>query len=1511
MSIYIDEMKELQLYNREFWVPIEKNDKKKNACILLLTPDHNSSKELITNPKMLNVGMFESYYMERNVNFIINNKSELVSESSILEQDIASADYGLPELKKYPMPDETHVLSAIKFFNYVDPKNEKELASNINRKIKQYHMQDKIHVGDKNRFKNYFNSKSSENSKEESVLAPNIILDDKVIVTESYAQTKDNLYIFNEANEKFNPILKKLLYNERIKSNKEVLLLYDKLQEEIPFIKRAYLRLELYKQYNLFVDWSYYSELFFKNNKLKKDKALALYFDFLDRFISDSRLTQAGYIKKTVLVPVDGWSIEKDSELWDYNKNLNPFSLINRWIRTGNNLLYKQWNGIKFVFISASGLFSCSFENLNKMNLNKFISNIRRLQDKTPVVDTSPVDSKDAITTTIVSQIEKMSGNKIKIHNLNGANKRLSANDIENAVLNRDSITDNEKKDTLVSLIKNTVDNSANAQDAIQSIENDDLAKKLIVDLAMDSDDGVKFSATRISRMSKLNDEFLRQKLKDSTVEELLKASKVNQEIKKRSLPVDSIDDEWKDLTFINFEDAYDMDQDIANIFYSLSSKSIPIAVRHIEVEDISTSEDYLYLYKVECEDAYGKRFTVSLEIPKLKDNRYMRLHGNDKILSGQLLLLPIIKTDVDTVQVVSNYNKIFIRRYGNNTGKSFVVTDKIHKALSKYVANKGTKIKVSIGDNSRICNKYELPIDYIDLASAYNTIESDSFIIYFNQDKIREVYKNKIDPSKGIPVGYNKKFKRIEYIKSWEKFSDILYRSLAEADPKFNEYYVNTSESVKYTYSKASILNTEIPLIVVMAYSEGLQTALKKANVRYEILDKRPTGINKNMQDIIRFNDGYLVYTLDFNSSLLLNGLKECNTEDYSIKDINSKAMWTDFLDIFGGRITADGLDNFYDLMIDPITAQTCREYNLPNDYVSILAYANQLLVDNKYNRHIDITGNRLRTNEIISGYVYKAISKAYGDYQRQLKRTKKDATFSCKRSAVVDAILLDPTESDASTLSPILDREAASAVSFKGLSGMNSDRSYGLDKRTYDESMLNVLAMSTGFAANVGLTRWATIDSNITGKRGYIKQTNKPSELSDTKTLSITEALTPFGTTSDDPFRTAMTFIQTSKHGMRVKHGMPMLVSNGADEALAYMTGNTFSFKAKRNGTVKELTNEHIVIQYDDGKYDFVDLRPLTKKNSDGGFYTVVKLDANVHKGQKIKANQVIAYDKLSYSKEVGDSDNIAYNIGTMAKTAILVTDEGFEDSAIVDEGLCEMMSSDIVVKKEVTLNKLTNIYNMKKVGDEVQEGDTLIIFQNSYEDADANALLKTLSADVDEINDLGRITLKSKVTGVIQDIKLYRTVEKSELSPSLKKLFNEYEANIKKTKSTMEKYHIDTKEFDADYKLSDNGKLKKVEDGVLIEFYIKYHDKMSVGDKIVYYSALKGTIKSIFPEGKEPYTDRRPKEKIRAFLTASSINKRMVGSIIKVGAIQKVLVELDRAVKEMNGIKYEDNL
>lgn len=75
--------------------------------------------------------------------------------SYLRHSDEVERKYGLPDKKKYPMPDRDHVMSAIKFFNYVSPADEKELAKSIIARIKEYGITD-INVGENNRFGKYY-----------------------------------------------------------------------------------------------------------------------------------------------------------------------------------------------------------------------------------------------------------------------------------------------------------------------------------------------------------------------------------------------------------------------------------------------------------------------------------------------------------------------------------------------------------------------------------------------------------------------------------------------------------------------------------------------------------------------------------------------------------------------------------------------------------------------------------------------------------------------------------------------------------------------------------------------------------------------------------------------------------------------------------------------------------------------------------------------------------------------------------------------------------------------------------------------------------------------------------------------------------------------------------------------------------------------------------------------------------------------------------------------------------
>lgn len=76
------------------------------------------------------------------------------------EEEIKKRKYAFPEERKFPMPDAKHVKSAIRFFNYVDPKDEEILAKAILARMKEYNMSfEDFGVGEENRFKKYIPEK--------------------------------------------------------------------------------------------------------------------------------------------------------------------------------------------------------------------------------------------------------------------------------------------------------------------------------------------------------------------------------------------------------------------------------------------------------------------------------------------------------------------------------------------------------------------------------------------------------------------------------------------------------------------------------------------------------------------------------------------------------------------------------------------------------------------------------------------------------------------------------------------------------------------------------------------------------------------------------------------------------------------------------------------------------------------------------------------------------------------------------------------------------------------------------------------------------------------------------------------------------------------------------------------------------------------------------------------------------------------------------------------------------
>lgn len=1385
------------------------------------------------------------------------------------------------------------------------------------------------------------------------------MLDVSHLSEEAYLQIGDTVTLFEASAQ--DARLRQLLYNERIKQRGQLLPILAQVKEDISEIKYAYPDIDRYKQKNLFVDLYYYNELFFRNNTWEKEKGYKLYLELLKRLINDPELKRAGYKKKTLFIPVLDWNLNKSSKMWMVRESINPISIIFNLMKTYPDDLKATFGKMDILFFGRDKYFKINFSEIEdpKIIAMKFSNFIRKLwqgEEFDPEDEDTSQDngSPEQITADLVDKIEDAKGidltkqvkkeedfdkeinKKLKkdgsynpadasishsIRNKEGqptvAQKAIE--DIENADdinllkdVNKDKLQRQEDDLIHVAARIKDVAYAKDVEDALERLDSDKEFKELLATISDIQDDSIKIDATRAARINKLDRDFLNSNVGGKTVKDILDSKETNKPLESTSFDIASPNEEWKNMTYINFDKDYDLNRDIVACFYHFTKTSKPISIRSLKAENNSTSEDRLILYTCEMEDFKGTRFTLKLDIPKMKGNR-LRLRGNDKSIQNQLFNMPIIKTEPDTCQIVTNYQKIFIRTYNTVTGRSIPYAGRLIKAMKKY---EGKKIKVIYGENARICIKYEVPNDYLDLAGVFTTIETSEEIYYFNQDEIREKYPD-IDDSKGMPYGYNKKTKAFLYYNmEYAPFSEIIARDLYNVDNSFRELYNETKPSTSGVYSQCSIMSTKIPLVIVCAYTEGLTKVLKKARINYKLIEKLTPEDKEMVKDgffsSIRFEDGYLLYETNYTSCMLLNGLDVSGCENYSMMEIDNRNTYLEMLDNYGGRIKSDGLDNFYDCLVDPISRETLEYYHLPTDFVGILLYANILLCDNKFIKHTDMSSRRVRRTEQIAAYAYEALAESYANYANMIKHSRSKASMVIKQSAVIDKILAAPISGDDSTINALEAAETTNAFSFRGKAGMNEQRSYTLDKRIYDISMVNVLGMSTSYSANVSITRQGTINMNVDTARGYIKSINgNTDKMNAANTLAATEAVTPFGSTRDDAPRTLMTFAQTAQHTVITEESDPMLVTNGADEMLAYITTDKFAFKAKRDGRVIELTEEYMIIDYGDEK-EYVNLSETIEKNSNGGIYTPLKLDVvdKIRVGSKVKENQIVAYNKKSFSNSIGESDNIAYNNGKLAKVAILNIDECFEDSGVCSQQFAEKMATRVIDKEDHILDKDSNIFKIMNVGDQVEPEDALMIWQNPHEEEEANTLLRILGNDQEMVSELGRRTVRSEITGRIADIRIYRTVEIEELSPSLQKIVKAYEKPIKERKKKLDELGIESDFLPPTYKLEPVGKLKKAQDAVLIEFYLERVDIISVGDKLTNYSANKAIIKNIIPADLMAYTDARPNEPIDLFIGQISIDKRMVTSTMNYGSIQKLMIEFDRWAKGILGIPFDDS-
>ncbi|MCK9198719.1 MAG: hypothetical protein M0P49_03870, partial [Bacilli bacterium] len=95
--IFLNELKDGILYKKPSYLPIDQKNKKTGSAVFLLTPNYDSSKKIMESEIILQK-YFESYFIEKDITYYINQENALVRRS---DEVVTEGFFSKPKVQKY------------------------------------------------------------------------------------------------------------------------------------------------------------------------------------------------------------------------------------------------------------------------------------------------------------------------------------------------------------------------------------------------------------------------------------------------------------------------------------------------------------------------------------------------------------------------------------------------------------------------------------------------------------------------------------------------------------------------------------------------------------------------------------------------------------------------------------------------------------------------------------------------------------------------------------------------------------------------------------------------------------------------------------------------------------------------------------------------------------------------------------------------------------------------------------------------------------------------------------------------------------------------------------------------------------------------------------------------------------------------------------------------------------------------------------------------------------------
>ncbi len=941
---------------------------------------------------------------------------------------------------------------------------------------------------------------------------------------------------------------------------------------------------------------------------------------------------------------------------------------------------------------------------------------------------------------------------------------------------------------------------------------------------------------------------------------------------------------------------------------------------------ELTQSVEYSLRYKT----ALGRSHTLKFSMPIVRPDGTFLVNGVRSNLLKQLSGRPIAKITPTRVSLVSNYNKTIVEKQATHAHDYLVHISNCLDKIQEEAPNCVIEIRPGV---VTLEDKFLCGFEYWKLSQKYRSIElkhqnneKQVSVLYFGNIKER---KHDKCFTKDVPLSEHD-WARIE---AFEEKNNVNFIGIRYGEGKYapSVYYLdmnselhmvgkdfhvktdlfallqgvsNVSQKKGLTeWTDIKILDAKFPVGFLLCYRFGLLNVLRRLNVKYRKINTRArwnpeTNPAPSPSDIVlKFakGDAIVIPRYPLKTSFILQGLAMFNTQQALMEDFEHKDVYYQLLldkRMGAGRTNyLIGIDDTFDMFVDVMTYERLKQLGEPTTFDGLLVRATEMLTYPWHDTASSIANHVIRSYERFNSILYREMTSAMRLYKRQRGSS---TTFSMNPNAVLQSILQDPSVGLVEDINPIHDIQNTTRITFLGSGGRTAESIVASDRR-FPPDALGVLSEATPSSSKVGITTQTSMNPTIANVYGLPEKT----ELDDMKPAHMLSSSACFmpGLMQDDPPRAAFAGIQLA-HWMPTKESEVTHLRTGFENVAAHRVTELYAVTAKEDGKVIDV-NEKLKlfkIQYKSGKietysYDF-------QYGVCSDILTEQRQVITVKKGDSFKKQDVLRYNPQFFKPDPDIPRQVSLVHGLTGKVVLLENTLTFEDSNAVTEEFSKKLEICPIVPRILILPRDAKVHEFRKVGEEVEILTPLVIFErNDYTDISG---VTTDDKAIAYLEKLNKTAPKAKSKGVISNVRVLYSCDKSDMSPEMRTMVNtftkEKEAIGKYAASSVNQYL-----FSGSSQVPENSKYKGTTvdlDTVIFEYLIKERFDNATGDKIVIDSSLKTvTCKTL---ADPPVTASG--KKIDCVFSLASVYNRIVNSPILVGLSESILNTLEEKIRDL---------